>query len=97
VGHPVIHVGNVWKDMEACMHMDGLIVCTIVPPEKLYHPVLLFRCNKNVMFCLCRTCVPTSSTGEFVHTTVEERVLKFTWVLDEDRLAVDKGYKILVI
>ena len=33
VGHPVIHVGDVCKDKEACLRMDGLIKCSIVPPE----------------------------------------------------------------
>jgi hypothetical protein len=31
--------------------------CTVVPPMNLYHPVLPFRCNKKLLFCLCRTCV----------------------------------------
>jgi G:T-mismatch repair DNA endonuclease (very short patch repair protein) len=42
VGHPVIHVGDSCKDKEACFRMDGLIKCSIVPPETLYHPVLPF-------------------------------------------------------
>jgi len=91
VGHPVIHMGDVCKDKEASLRMDGLIKCSIVPPEKLYHPVLPFRCNKKFMFCLCRICVLTSSTGECRHTADEERPLTGTWVLDEVRLAVDKG------
>jgi len=97
VGHPVIHMGHVCKKMKACFIMDGLIMCTIVPPEKLYHPVLPFRCNKKLMFCLCRTSVLTSSTGECRHTVDEERALNATWVLDEVRLAVDKSYMILEI
>jgi len=36
--------------------MDGLIKCSIVPPERLYLPVLPFRANQKLMFCLCRTC-----------------------------------------
>ena len=46
VGHPVIHVGDECKNMEDCLHMDGVIKCTTVRPEKLYHPVLHYRCNK---------------------------------------------------
>jgi len=46
VRHPVIHVGDGCRDIEACLHMHGLIKCSIVTPEKLYHPVLRFRCNK---------------------------------------------------
>ena len=43
VGHPIIHVGDACQDIEACLRMDGLIKCSIVPPEKLYHPALHFR------------------------------------------------------
>jgi len=33
VGHLVVHVGDACKDKEACLHTEGLIKCTIVPPE----------------------------------------------------------------
>ena len=67
VGHRVIHVGDACKDIEACIRMDGLIKCSIVPPETLYHPVLPFRCNNKLMFYLCKTYVLISS-AECVHT-----------------------------
>jgi len=60
VGQPVIHVGDACKGKEACLRMDGLIKCLIVPPETLYHLVLHLRCNNKHVFCLCRKCVPTS-------------------------------------
>jgi len=75
VGHPIIHVGDMCKNMETCLLMEGSIKCTIVPPQKFYHPVLPYRCNNKSMFCLCRTCVQTCSTGECVHTEDEERSL----------------------
>jgi len=43
VSHPIIHAGVSCKDIEACLRMDDLIKCSIVPPEKLYYPVLPFR------------------------------------------------------
>jgi hypothetical protein len=52
VGHPVVHVGDDCKDMEACLGKEGLIKCTIVPFELLYHPVLPFRDNQKLMFSL---------------------------------------------
>ena len=91
--HPRIHVGDACKDVEACLPMDGLIMCTIVPPQKLCHPVLPYRCNKKLMFCLCRTCVQTCSPGECTHT----EALTGTCVMDEVRLAVEKVYRILEI
>jgi len=77
--------------------MDGLLKCTIVPPPKLYHPALPYRCNNNLMIYLCRTCVQTCSTGECTHTEDEDRAFTGTWVMDEVRLAVEKGYRILEI
>ena len=71
--------------------------CTIVPAERLYHPVLPFRANQKVMFGLCRTCVLTSNTGECHLNTDEEMALTGTRVIDEVRLAVQKGYRILEI
>ena len=97
VCHHVIHAGDVYKDKEACLRMDGLIKCSIVPPKRLYHPVLHFRANHKLMFCLCRTCVLTSNTGECCHKTDEQRDLNGTWVTDEVRLAVQKGYRILEV
>jgi hypothetical protein len=78
--------------------MDELFKCTIVPPKDLYHPVLPFRHNKNLLFSLCRSCVlEQDTTGECQHFSDAERCLDGTWVIDEVRLAVNKGYKILEI
>jgi len=85
VGHPRIHVGDACKDMVACLHMEGLILCTIVPPQKLYHPVLPFRCNKNS----CSVCVE--------HTEDAERALTGTLLMDDVRLAVEKGYRVIEV
>jgi len=77
--------------------MDGLMKCTIVPPKDLYHPVLPFRRNKKLVF-LCRSCVlEHNTTGECQHFSDAERCLEGTWVIDEVRLAVNEGYKILEI
>ena len=94
VWHPVIHAGDACKDKEACLRKEGLIKCTIVPPETMYHPVLPFRANQKLMFGLCRTCVLTSNTGECRHKTDEERALTGIWVIDDVRIAVQKGYRI---
>jgi hypothetical protein len=45
VGQPEIHVGP-----EVCSRLDietieGLVKCTVLPPQDLYHPVLPYRCN----------------------------------------------------
>jgi len=41
VGRPNVHAGDECKDIEACLRIEGLIKCSIVPPVRLYHPVLL--------------------------------------------------------
>jgi hypothetical protein len=94
-GHPVIRVGDTCKNMDACLQMEGLIKCTVVPPKDLYHPVLPFRCNKKLLFCLYRTCVSEQNMrGPCQHLTDEERAISGTWVADELRLAATKGYRI---
>ena len=60
VVHLGIHVGDACEKMEAYLRMDDLIKCSIVPPEKVYHPVLPFRCNKiscrNFLYRIVQTC-----------------------------------------
>ena len=78
--------------------MDGLLTCSIVPPKRLYHPVLPYRGNKKLLFCLCTSCVLEQNvTRECRHDSETEKALTRKWVIDEVRLAVEKGYKILEI
>jgi len=56
IGHPRNHVGDAFKDVEICLRMDGLIMCTIVPPQKLYHPVLPYRFNKKLILSVLNMC-----------------------------------------
>jgi len=98
IGHPIIHVGDACADKVSCLKMERLIKCTIVPPKDLYDPILPFRHNKKLLFCLCRSCVlEQNATGECQHFSDAERCLDGTWVIDEVQLAVNKGYKILEI
>jgi hypothetical protein len=54
--------------------------------------------NKRLLFCLCRTCaVEQNRTAACTHDTVAERSLVGTWVLDEIRLAVQKGYRLVKV
>ena len=48
------------------------------------------------MFSLCGKCVLTSNTVQCCHET-EEETLTGTWVIDDVRLALEKGYWILEI
>jgi hypothetical protein len=76
--HPVIHVGQVCKDAGSCLRMNGLIKCTVVPPKGLYHPVLPYRWNMKLLFCLCRACVHDQNTSEQCHHVADaERALGY--------------------
>ena len=98
VGHPVIHAGDACRDTEAMLQKEGLIKCTVLPPTRLYHPVLPYRCNNKLLFCLCRSCATQHNfENECPHSTDAERAMTGTWVMDEVRMAVQKGYKILEI
>ena len=97
MGHPVIHVCYACADKEACLKVDGLMNCTIVPPKDLYHLVLQFR-YKKLLFCLCRSCaLEQNITSKCQHFSDAERCLDGTCIIDEVRLAVNIGYKILEI
>ena len=98
VGHPVIHAGDACRDTEAMLQKEGLIKCTVLPPTCLYHVVWPYRCNNKLLFCLCRSCAKQQDfENECPHSTDAERALTGTWVMDEVRLAVQKGYKVLEI
>ena len=92
IGHLVIHVGDACQDMQPMFLKDVLMKCLIPRPRYLYHPVLPFCCNKRLLFCIRRR---ANRTEICIHGTVAERTLTGTWVLDEIRLVVMKGYKIV--
>ena len=45
IGHPIIHIGETYKNVDACLKMESLMKCTVVPPKNLYHPVLPYGCK----------------------------------------------------
>lgn len=52
-GHPII-IYNLSN--QSISNYFGLAECTILPPPKLFHPVLPFRCGGKLVFPLCRSC-----------------------------------------
>jgi len=96
--HPVIHVGDACQDTEAMLRKEGLIKCCVLPPRRMYHPVLPFRCNDRMLFFLCKSCATEhNADGECAHEVVAERALIGTWVIDKVRLAVQKKYEVIEI
>jgi len=90
-GSPWVIDSSMWetlcKDKETCLRKNGLIKCSIVTPERLYHPVLPFRAN----FLSVPNMSPNLKHRRMLYTTDEERDLTGTWVIDEVWLAVQMG------
>lgn len=95
VAHPKVFVGDECHQLNLS-ETDGLIKCKILPPQNLYHPVLPVKMNNKLMFVLCHKC-GSSMNDEICNHTDEERSLSGTWVIDEVRKAIEKGYKLLKI
>ena len=77
--------------------------CQVLPPPKLYHPVLPHRHAGKLTFPLCATCVqeemdkpPLKRTHLCAHSE-HERALSGTWCTPELRKAVELGYQIQYI
>lgn len=96
VGYPVLYVGDT-----ECRYLDlnktnGIIKCTVLPPQRLYHPILPAKQNKKLMFSLCWACSNELNQVECQHTP-EERSITGTWVMDEVLKALEKGYELVQI
>ena len=59
-------------------------------------PVLPTRCNGKLMFSLCRTCSQNHQQGPCEHQD-NDRAFTGTWVTDEVKMAIRKGYTLLSI
>jgi hypothetical protein len=92
IGHPKI----ITENFSSVNQYEGLIKCKVILPKGLFHPVLPCRCNGKLLFYLCRTCAETNKQSACTHTN-EERSFTGTWVTDEVKEAVQKGYQITKI
>jgi hypothetical protein len=85
--YPVGHPEKIYKPEKYDESWYGLNKCKILPPRKLYHPVLTIKKEK-LIFTLCTKCFDdkcyTCSHND------EERVLLGTWTTDEVSKAVEK-------
>jgi hypothetical protein len=57
IGHTKVLVIETCRVIQAMLYKEGLMKCTVLPPKRIYHPVLLFHCNTKLLFCLCKACV----------------------------------------
>lgn len=97
VGHPTIITQPEGIDIS---NYFGLVKCSIVPPTKLYYPVLPFRYEGKLTFPLCRTCVEEQLSIPLLERSCccphdeNERSLTGTWCTPELEEAVRQGYVI---
>ena len=89
VGHPEIYLGG-----DIPEQVEGLMKCTILPPQNLHHPLLPYRSHGKLVFPLCRTCADTQSLTPCAHSE-SERAITGTWVTVEIEKALSLGYRFL--
>ncbi|XP_035219129.1 uncharacterized protein LOC118192299 [Stegodyphus dumicola] len=94
--YPVGHPNIITENFDALENYFGIIKCRILPPRGLYLPVLPYRAQNKLMFPLCKTCAELMYQGICQHSD-DERAIIGTWVTEEVKLAVKKGYCITKI
>jgi len=88
IGQPTIITEN-FKDFSSYF---GLIKCKILPPRKLYFPVLPMKLKNKLFFTLCGLCAENSNV-ECRHND-EQRCITGSWVTLEVSEAIKQGYVI---
>jgi hypothetical protein len=73
----------------------GLIMCDVLPPQTLFHPVLPSKIKDKLLFTLCHKCAVNESKN--CDHAIKDRMLRGTWVSEELKVAVAEGYEILRI
>ena len=89
LGHPKI----ITENFDRLDSYEGLIKCKVIPPRKLFHPVLPCKMNGKLLFHLCKVCADSQSKEKCIHTD-DKRSMTGTWVIDEVKQALREGYQI---
>lgn len=95
IGVPKILIGGDLENRNV-FDINGIIKCRILPPKCLYHPVIPMKMHSKLLFVLCYKCALEKYDGECNHTE-DERSFIGTYVAEELRVAVQKGYEILCL
>ena len=74
----------------------GLVKLKVLPPRKLYIPVLPVRCGGKLKFPLCSKCSRTE-TSRPCKCSDADRAITGTWTTEEVKAAVQAGYKVVKI
>ena len=96
--YPIDHPTKIFNPEKYDKSWYGLIKCKVVPPRKLYHPVLPQRIKvdnyEKLIFTLCKRCAETRNQNKCKHSD-NERSFICTWTTDEVNKAIEKGYRVL--
>lgn len=92
IGHPEI----ITREFDDITTYFGLAKVKILPPRRLFHPVLGYRSRGKLTFPLCRTCVELQQQNSCTCSDAE-RALTGTYCTPELLKAIEKGYQILRI
>lgn len=91
VGHPTVITENFASIDSREYH--GLIKCKVLPPRRLFHPVLPLRGNGKLLMPLCKLCSDLHQ-DKCDHSDAE-RCFWGTWTTLEVYKAMDVGYKVI--
>lgn len=89
IGHPTI-ITSSFRDISSYFGIK------ILPPKRLFHPVLPFLSNGKLKFALCRKCAENESTDS-CKCHDGDRMLIGTWCTPEIDEALSQGYSIVKI
>jgi hypothetical protein len=92
VGHPKIFHGTDISKFDINT-MDGIVKLKKLPPNSLYIQVLSQKMHNKLLSILCQKCA-FEKVQEYCTHTDDERCFIGTFVIDEVRLALSKGYVI---
>lgn len=92
IGHPKL-ITREFNDITTYFRLAKL---KILPPRRLFHPVLGYRSRGKLTFPLCRTCVELQQQNSCTCSDVE-RALTGNYCTPELLKAIKKGYQILRI
>lgn len=91
--YPII----IFSDFENLENYYVFVKVKMLPPRKLLHPLLPYRCAGKLMFPLCCTCAEEQSNVLPCTHTDDERAISETWVSLELLKAIEKGYAVVKI
>lgn len=96
IGHPTIITEN-FKPITATEEpYKGLIKCLVLPPRRLYHPILPIRSGGKLVFPLCKPCANERNQHKCPHAD-RDRQFWGTWTHVEVYKAAQLGYRVLEI